>query len=201
MIAWLDMESRRKRRRHRQCPGFYLVSCGHSDSTNQERSLREGLGFRNKMLNSILDIFNSSTKTHLFTLWAPLVQGDNKKTDTHLTFRIFIFVLICSSVCLARNHSNQIPSNSRITKSRKFTQGFQQPPPILSPLSHLTSHFILKNQEERRLLMLSFNLHSNPCYHSHFIDEEALSTGWRLRFRLTYGVTNSLICLGGELRP
>lgn len=155
MIAWLDMESRRKRRRHRQCPGFYLVSCGHSDSTNQERSLREGLGFRNKMLNSILDIFNSSTKTHLFTLWDPLVQGDNKKTDTHLTFRIFIFVLICSSMCLARNHSNQIPSNSRITKSRKFTQGFQQPPPILSPLSHLTSHFILKNQEERRLLMFA----------------------------------------------
>lgn len=67
-------------------------------------NLREGLGLGDEMPNSVLDIFNSGTRTYLSTLWAPLVLGDKKKIDAYLTFEIFIFVLFCSSVCLAKNH-------------------------------------------------------------------------------------------------
>lgn len=52
------------------------------------------------MLNSILDMFNSSTRTHLFIVWAPLDLGDKKKTNSHLTFRIFIFLFCFVPQCV-----------------------------------------------------------------------------------------------------
>lgn len=80
VIDWLAMESRGDRRKHRQCPSFYLVNCKHGGTVNQKKNVRERLRLGNKMLNSIFDMFESSTRTHLSTLWALSILSDKKET-------------------------------------------------------------------------------------------------------------------------
>lgn len=147
MTDWLDMENRGDRRRHRRFPSFYLVNCRHGGTSTQKKNLRERLDLGYKMLNSILDVFGSSPRTHLSTLWAPSILSDEKKKrrHSHLTFGITIFVFFCSSICLARNYSNLVYSNSTITEisteSRKFIQRFSRTPSSIPSITTSISFF------------------------------------------------------------
>ena len=126
MTDWLDTGSSRDRRKHRSCPGFYLVSCGHGGTINQEKNLRDRLGLGDKIpfqpVSFQYQDTSLQTKNQPIWFWVT-TRRQIPIWLQNLHFGLFWFG-VSFSVCLARNHMVylMVYYNSSINESRWFMQ-------------------------------------------------------------------------------